>query len=140
MFTHVGNGVPININRHDNIIQRALSLSDRMWLCFIADGVHIPMFALGNYLAAAGLERSIVVTDAMLAAGMGPGKYSFGGWNFVVDENLAAWAPDRRHLLGSAVTMPKSVANLQTHLGLTPPQFQQLTYTNPRTALGIADD
>ena len=50
MFTHVGNGCPMHMNRHDNIVQRALSLSDRLWLCFIADGAHVPFVALGNYL------------------------------------------------------------------------------------------
>ena len=35
MFTHVGNGCPMLMHRHDNIINRALSLRDKLWLCFI---------------------------------------------------------------------------------------------------------
>lgn len=139
MFTHLGNGVPMQIQRHDNIIQRALSLTDRIWACFIADGVHIPMFALGNYLRAAGLERSIVVSDAIEAAGLGPGKYRAGRWELVVDENLAAWAPDRTHLLGSAITMQRADANLQSGLGLTQEEVKLLTSVNPRTAIGMAE-
>ncbi len=38
MFTHLGNGCPVTLHRHDNIIQRVLSLSDRLWVSFIADG------------------------------------------------------------------------------------------------------
>ena len=55
--THLGNGCRMQMHRHDNIIQRALSLADRLWICFIADGAHIPFFALSNYLKVAGLAR-----------------------------------------------------------------------------------
>ena len=48
-FTHLGNGCPKGQDRHDNIIQRVLSRSDKLWVCFIADGVHVPWSALGNY-------------------------------------------------------------------------------------------
>ena len=44
---------------------------------FIADGAHIPFFALKNYLDLVGTERAIVVTDAMAgahAAGMASPK------------------------------------------------------------------
>ena len=50
MFTHLGNGCPMTLERHDNIIQRILNVSDRMWITFIADGVHIPFYTLNNYL------------------------------------------------------------------------------------------
>src|SRR5580658_9381675 len=33
MFTHLGNGCPMQLPRHDNIIQRALSQADKLWLC-----------------------------------------------------------------------------------------------------------
>ena len=49
MFTHLGNGCPLMMHRHDNIIQRVLSLSDRLWIGFISDGVHVPLPALRNY-------------------------------------------------------------------------------------------
>src|SRR5690606_13516502 len=65
LFTHLGNACPMLMPRHDNIIQRALSLRDRITCCFIADGVHVPFVALGNYLALVGAERCVVVSDAM---------------------------------------------------------------------------
>ena len=68
MFTHLGNGCPTTLHRHDNIIQRVLSLRKRLTISFIADGVHVPAAALGNYLRLAGVDRSIVVTDAITAA------------------------------------------------------------------------
>src|SRR5688572_2667413 len=44
LFTHVGNACPMQMHRHDNIINRALSLADKLFLTFIADGTHIPLY------------------------------------------------------------------------------------------------
>jgi N-acetylglucosamine-6-phosphate deacetylase len=136
LFTHLGNGCPLQLHRHDNVIQRVLSLADRLWVTFIADGVHIPTLALGNYLKAVGDERAIVVTDAVAAAGMGPGKYRLAGQEVVVDDRLATWAADRSHLVGSACTMPRMEENLRG-LGMSDEVIAKLTAENPRTALGL---
>jgi N-acetylglucosamine-6-phosphate deacetylase len=138
MFTHLGNGCPTLLPRHDNIIQRALSLSHRLWLTFIADGAHVPWPAMGNYLRAATVERCIVVTDAISAAGLGPGRYRLGEWDLLIGEDRVARAPDGSHLVGSAGTMPLSRTNLIQHVGLTDEQVDQLTVLNPRRAMGLA--
>ncbi len=136
MFTHLGNGTPAEMPRHDNIIQRALTLADKLWLTLIADGVHLPYFVLKNILDLAG-ERCIVTTDAMAAAGLGPGRYSIGRWDLLVGEDLAARSPDGTHLVGSAVSMPQAEANLREHLGLGEEQIRRLTVENPRQAIGL---
>ena len=123
--------------RHDNIIQRVLSLSDRLHIGFIADGVHVPFVALGNYLQCCGLERAFIVTDAICGAGLGPGEYSIGNRRVVVDENLATWSADRSHLVGSAGTMAASAKNLPLLLGFSDRQIRKLTVENPRKILGI---
>ena len=138
MFTHLGNGCPLNMHRHDNIIQRVLSVADRLWIGLIADGVHVPFAALGNYLRCAGPDRCFVVTDAISAAGMGPGTFPMGNRKVVVDDNLATWAEDRSHLIGSAGTMSRSDTNLREQLGLTDEQVNLLTVVNPRQAVGRA--
>ncbi len=137
MFTHVGNGCPMLMHRHDNIVQRALSLSEKMWLCFIPDGVHVEFFALKNYLAAAGIERSIFVTDAISAARLGPGKYSLAGWDLQIGEDLVARSPDGSHFVGSTVTWPRIQNNNRKVLTLGEDVLQQLASTNPRKALGL---
>jgi N-acetylglucosamine-6-phosphate deacetylase len=136
MFTHLGNGCPLLMHRHDNIIQRVLSLSDRLWLSFIADGVHVPFVALKNYLTVVGPERAIVVSDAIAAAGMGPGVYQLAGQEVIVDERLATWVADRSHLVGSACTMAQMVENLRRELSLSAEVIDRLTSANPRAALG----
>ena len=137
MVTHVGNGCPVTMSRHDNIIQRALSLSDDLWCCFIPDGAHIDFFALKNYLKVAGIERSIMVTDAIVASRLGPGLYQLSGMEIEVDEHGVARKPGSPNLAGSTITMPKVRENLSQHLGLDDEQIKMLIDTNPRKAIGI---
>jgi N-acetylglucosamine-6-phosphate deacetylase len=135
LFTHLGNGCPAELPRHDNIIQRVLSFAKNLHIGFIADGVHVPFFALKNYLDCCGIERAFVVTDAICGAGQGPGEYSIGDQRVVIDENLATWSADRSHLMGSAGTMQRSEANLRNALGLNDQEIKTLLRDNPRKIL-----
>ena len=137
MFTHVGNGCPMLMNRHDNIIQRALSLAGELWLCFIADGAHVPFVALRNYLKLARDDRAIVVSDAIAPAGLGPGRYKFGRWNLEIGDDMVPRAPDRSHLVGSGITMKQNAENLQRDVGLPESLVRKLTLENPRIACGV---
>ncbi|WP_442482961.1 N-acetylglucosamine-6-phosphate deacetylase [Aeoliella sp. SH292] len=135
MFTHLGNGCPKLMDRHDNVVQRVLSVASDLWVCFIADGVHVPLFALCNYLDVVGIDRAIVVSDAISAAGQGPGVFALGDMQVVVDENLATWSADRQHLMGSACPLPRAMENLVERVGLTRDEAELLTSANPRQAL-----
>ena len=136
MFTHLGNGCPALLNRHDNVIQRVLSLSDQLHISFIADGVHVPYFALRNYLDRVGLDRVVVVTDAISAAGLGPGTYGLGEQSVIVDPNgTTRYAGDDSHLAGSAATMPMIVERLSGELQLSDHEIRQLVCDNPRRIL-----
>lgn len=139
MFTHLGNGCPNVIKRHDNIIERVLSLSDDLWICFIADGHHIPFFALSNYLKGAGYEKTIIVTDAMAAASAPPGRYRVGVIEVEVGEDKIVRQPGRNNLAGSAVTMKESASNLSSKLNMTEDKINTLTSINPKRALGLID-
>jgi N-acetylglucosamine-6-phosphate deacetylase len=137
MFTHLGNGCPMQMHRHDNIVQRALSLADRLWLSFIADGAHVPFVALGNYLRLANPARTVIVTDAVAPAGLGPGRYTLGRWDIVVGDDMVPRSPDRSHFVGSGITMAKSADNLRRALKLPDEMVRRLTCENPRAALRI---
>ncbi|WP_395736924.1 N-acetylglucosamine-6-phosphate deacetylase [Prosthecobacter sp.] len=137
MFTHLGNGCPIQMHRHDNIIQRALSLHDRLWLCFIPDGVHVPFFVLKNWLAGISLERTIFVTDAISAARLGPGRYTLAGWDILIGEDLVARSPDGTHFVGSTVTVPRIKANALAELGMSDADLKQVLDVNPRKAIMV---
>src|SRR5260221_5261814 len=51
LVTHLGNGVPQTLHRHDNVIHRLLA-RDELIACLIPDGVHLPPFALRNLFRA----------------------------------------------------------------------------------------
>lgn len=137
MFTHLGNGCPLSVHRHDNIIQRILSRSSKLRIGLIADGVHVPWPALGNYIRCAGVDRCFIVTDAISAAGLGAGRYQLGQREVIVDNDGATWSADRSHLVGSSSTMPQVAANLKHHLSLSDDDVTRLTVTNPK---GMLDD
>jgi N-acetylglucosamine-6-phosphate deacetylase len=137
MFTHLGNACPQLLPRHDNIIQRVLSRSERLTISFIGDGVHVPLMALGNYLRGAGIARSVIVSDAMAAAGLGPGRYRLSRWEVVVGNDLAARAPDGSHLVGAAMSLQRVEQNLHDALGLSQEDCRAMLTDNPRRAAGL---
>ncbi len=137
MFTHLGNGCPLTLLRHDNIINRVLHLSDQLWIGFIPDGAHVDFFALNHYLTLAGMERAFVVTDAIAAAKMGPGRHQLSGMEVEVDQEGVARRPGSPYLAGSTLTMPKARENLAQALGRDSSEINKLTAINPRKALGL---
>ncbi len=135
MITHLGNGCPVVLPRHDNFIQRVLSLSDRLWLCFIPDGAHVPFFALRNYIRLAGIERTIVTSDAIMAAGLGPGVYQLSGEPVEIDEKGVARRPGSANLAGSTIRGPQVALNLREELGFSESEIYQVFHDNPLAAL-----
>jgi N-acetylglucosamine-6-phosphate deacetylase len=137
LFTHLGNGCPGLLPRHDNIIQRVLSLSDRMMISFIADGHHVPAVALRNYMRCVPHDRIVIVTDAISAAGLGPGRYELSGQVIEVDAAGAAWSASRQHFAGSAATFPQMIDFLSRHVGATSGDITQWMSGNPSRLLGL---
>mgnify|MGYP003662817859 CR=1 FL=1 len=135
LFTHLGNGCPHMQPRHDNIVQRVLSVTDRIAVTFIADGHHVPPFALKNYFRAMPDENIIIITDAISAAGLGPGTYRFAHQTVEVDEDRSAWAPGREHYAGCATTMPQMVDVLESKLGIPPETSLRWMRDNPARLL-----
>ena len=137
MVTHLGNGCALDLPRHDNFIQRALFLHERLWICYIPDGVHVPFFALANYLAVSGIDRTIMVTDAILAAKLPPGRYPYGEGEIEVDAAGVARRPGLRNLAGSTISMRRLRGHLRDDLGLDESAIDRLTAINPRRAVGL---
>ena len=130
MFTHLGNGSPSILPRHDNIINRVLSLSDQLYICFIADGIHIPIFALKNYLKMIDLNKCIIVTDSMAAASAPPGKYSVSHIEVQVGDDRIVREVGKKNLAGSAITMKESEEMLKTNIKLNKNELINILYFN----------
>ena len=142
LFTHLGNACPAVLPRHENVIWRALALRDRLTFTLIADGAHLPFGVLRSVVDLAGVGGCAVVSDAVTAAGLGPGRFTLGAWELEVGEDLACRAPDRGdgaggHLVGSACPLPAAFGRLQTECGFTRGEALALTRDNPRRLLGL---
>lgn len=112
LCTHLGNGIPQTLPKLDNTLQAQLSC-DALDACFIADGLHIPPYALKNLLRAKTFTRSILVTDAMSAAACKrAGMYPFAGVKVELAVDGTVRQPGASNLAGSSLTLDQAVRNL----------------------------
>ena len=137
-FTHLGNGCPLALHRHDNVIQRVLAADRLRWVMLIPDAVHLPPSLVRTIIRAVGIDRVIAVTDATAAGGMGAGRFTLAGQEVVVDAEGAAWAADRSHLVGSTASMARICQVLRERVGLSEADVARVVSTNPAAALDAA--
>lgn len=134
IYTHLGNGCAHLVDRHDNVINRALSL-EKLKYSMIPDGHHLPWFLIKNWIKVAGLDRVVFTSDCISAADAPPGRYRIGPWDVEVGANKRVQPPGKNHLAGSALTMREACDNAIRHIGLTPRQAQALTYDHPASLI-----
>lgn len=134
--THLGNGVPAQLHRHDNVVQRLLA-DDRLTAFFIPDGIHLPPGVLRNFFRAKPEGRALFTTDAMAAAGAPSGTYRLGSLELEVADDRIVRLPGRPQFAGSALTPPEAVANLTRWLHLPESTARHLCSTAVAAAFGI---
>lgn len=102
LFTHLGNGCPQLLDRHDNILWRVLDLPN-LPVSLIPDGYHVSpvLFRLIHRLLPAG--RIIYVSDTMAAGGAPPGRYTVGRLEVEVGADQIARQPGKSNFAGSAL-------------------------------------
>jgi len=119
LSTHLGNGLPGTMHKTENALLGQLA-EPGLAACFIADGHHLSPEALGAMLRIKGIDRSILVTDAVLAAAAPPGRYRFAGMEVDRDAAGVVRQPWANHLAGSALELHAAVRNV-VHWGLATP-------------------
>lgn len=129
-FTHLGNGIPNMIPRHDNIVMTALA-EDRASVMFIPDGHHLPDTMLKVYCRAVPLDRLIAVSDAQYPAGLPPGEYDVSGAHARLEPNGLLWNPARNCLVGATTPMAKMMQLLHDRIGLTEDELTAIGHDNP---------
>jgi N-acetylglucosamine-6-phosphate deacetylase len=136
LATHLGNGCPQMLPRHPNVIWELLA-ADRVSASFIVDGYHLPPATAKAMIRAKGTDRSILVTDAIAAAGCKPGRYRIGDVMCELAENGRVSLPGTPYLAGSGLTMDKAVANTATFTGLALADVLKMASSNPARYVGI---
>ena len=134
--THVGNGTPLQLHRHDNVVQRLLA-RDELIACFIPDGVHLPPFVLKNFVRAKPPGRVLFTTDCMSGAGAGPGRYRIGRLEIEVGADGIARQPGGQGFAGSTLTPDAGVQRCADFLGLTHEESARLWSTAAAEAFGV---
>jgi len=153
--THMYSGMSgmkrINAYRVSGVIESTLLL-DELTTEIIADGHHLPPSLIKLILKAKGLDKVSIITDAMSAAGLGPGKYFLGGLDVVVEDDVAgefevpeeegnyvAKLLTRDAFAGSVATMDKCVKNMVKLVGLSIQDAVKMATINPAKLIGVED-
>jgi len=135
-FTHLGNGIPNEINRHDNIVNTAL-VEDRASVMFIPDGHHLPDTMLKLFVRAVPTRRLVAVSDAQYPAGMPPGEYEVCGAHARLEPNGLLWNPARNCLVGATTPIAKCMEVLRERTGITEDECRAIGHDNALSLIGL---
>lgn len=134
LSTHLGNGMPQQAHKLANPIFAQLA-EDRLRASFIADGIHLHPKALKSLLRAKTRARSILVTDAVVAAAAEPGRYRFAGMAVESDADGSVRLPGSASLAGSALRLDRAVRNCVAWGLATPEEAVAMASEHARAAL-----
>ncbi|MDD5596719.1 MAG: amidohydrolase family protein [Victivallaceae bacterium] len=136
LLTHLGNGIPNEINRHHNAIWSGMAC-DGLTAMIITDGHHLPMPVIKSIIRAKGIDNVIITSDASAIAGMPPGEYFTLGNRAVIEENGLLHNPDKKCLVGSSATIMECANHLGSLGFLTPEEIFRMAFTNPLKAIKV---
>jgi len=145
--THIFSGMStvrrIDAYRVSGVVEAVLVI-DELTTEMIADGHHLPPSLMKLVLKCKGIDKVCLVTDAMMAAGLGPGKYALGGLDVIVEStvpdvfeisaqegNYVAKLADRSAFASSVATMDQLLRVAVRHVGLSVPDAVKLITLNP---------
>lgn len=134
-FTHLGNGCPQQLDRHNNILWRVLD-QNRLIAGIIPDTHHVtpPVFRLFHRLLPA--DQIYWTTDAMTGAGAPPGCYTMGRLMIEVGEDRIARQPGMQNFAGSTVDPLSAIRNGATMLGKRWNDVWDFFSVNPARLMG----
>lgn len=136
LSTHLGNGCAHSLPRHPNFIWEQLA-NDDLFASLIVDRHHLPPATVKAMIRAKTPKRTLLVTDAVAAAGCAPGTYELNGEHVVSDEDGRVSSPGKPWLAGSAITLDRALANTVEFTGLPLEEVLPMASTQPAAYLGV---
>ena len=88
-------------------------------------------------MRAKGVARTILVTDAIAAAGCAPGTFAIGEVTCELSEDGRVSLPGTPYLAGSALTMDKAIQNSVRFAGVTLEEAAAMASSNAARFLGL---
>jgi N-acetylglucosamine-6-phosphate deacetylase len=135
---HLGNGCPQKMHRHENPVVAQLGCP--LPAAIISDGHHLPPSFIRMVLAAKGIQRTIVVSDATCLAGQPPGTYEIFGGQVQLEENGRIRNLEAPGLAGSSATMLECMRHLAQTVPLTEKDLIAIGRENPLRLLGLSSE
>jgi len=102
----------------------------------IADGVHLHPSALRLVFSRKSEDKICLITDSIMATGMGDGIYSMGNLKIEVRGNEVRLL-ENRVLAGSVLTLNRAVKNVIEWIGVPVNQAVNMASLNPARVLGL---
>ncbi len=133
LSTHIGNGAHAVMQRHPNYIWEQLA-EDRLNASMIVDGIHLGKAFLKVAIRAKGVERSVLITDAVMPAMCKPGRYVLGEVEVELHADDSVRMVGGNRLAGSSLRMDRGVGNLMKIAGLTLAEAITMATTNAARA------
>lgn len=137
LSTHLGNGCANLIDRHNNPIWPQLS-DDRLSISVIADGFHLNRQEVRTFYKAKGIDRTILVSDALDLAGMPPGEYIRGERKVLLTPDVVKF-PEENVLAGAASPISACVTNMMRFTDCSLAEAIQMASTNPARLMKWTD-
>ncbi|HEX3781099.1 MAG TPA: N-acetylglucosamine-6-phosphate deacetylase [Pseudonocardiaceae bacterium] len=134
--THLFNGMRPLHHREPGPIGALLD-DERVTVELICDLVHLHPTAVRLAARHAGTERTVLVTDAMAAAGVGDGVYEVGGLRVTVRDGVPT-LDGAGSLAASTLTLDKAVRNFVSSCRMTMSEAVAAVSTRPARLLGLA--
>ncbi|MFC5829569.1 N-acetylglucosamine-6-phosphate deacetylase [Nonomuraea insulae] len=138
MSTHLGNGVASTLPRHPNLIWEQLA-DPRLSAGFIADGHHLDAAAFGAMVRAKGVDRALLVSDAvaLASAGARPGDYRTPvGGEVTMHEGKRLTLRGSELLAGAVKTLDECLS-WSVAAGIRPADAVRMASENPAALLGL---
>jgi len=137
MSTHLGNAAHSVLPKTDNYIWHQLA-DNRLAACFIYDEIHIPRDFFRSAVRAKGVDRSVLVTDAVMPAMCMPGTYRLAQIDVELRENGSVVMKGENRLAGSALLLDRAIGNAVRSGGLTLRDAVTMATINPARAGRVA--
>ena len=137
LSTHLGNGAHAQLPRHPNYIWEQLA-EDALWAGIIPDGHHLPPAVVKCFVRAKGVERLLLVSDAIHLAGLPPGKYEFLDRAVEVSLSGRVSLAGTPYLAGSILYLCQGLANAMAFAGVSLEDVVDMATANPVRLLGLA--
>ncbi|WP_040210646.1 N-acetylglucosamine-6-phosphate deacetylase [Clostridium polynesiense] len=103
----------------------------------ISDGIHVSYPSLRIAYKQKGLDKVLLVSDAMMACSMPDGKYSLGGQEVIVSKGAARIANGA--LAGSVLTLDRAVKNVYANTSYPLHEIVKMASYNAAKHCGVED-